>query len=675
MTEQKNETVQTGMAVRRGKIFLAACAILFIAAAAGFLAYKALVDPNIHYLSSDSRARWIVYPLNLNIDIRQYAITGEFHRTIDIADGQRQAYVHLRAFTMPNLSVNGKEVPLPGAGTHSWKREYSVDISGFLVTGKNEIRVIVTNQSGPPALWFYMDGVGPGVKSDATWDVRITAPGLTSVQAAVYAEDLVNLPPGIEGISPGAGLREKAGMLFFFFFLSASAFLLVRFPPVRSRLDAYAYGSPVRLLLACLLTVWFMLFINNLRSLPFPAFGYDIFGHVDYINYLLRTQSLPKPHEGWSMYHPPLFYVLSAALYGVIDGMKFETLAAYSLKLIPFLSCAGQVYLVYRAAQMVFPTNTARQMLSVAAAATIPMNVYMSQYVSNEPLVAFLTGLALILALALIKGPVTTSRVLMLGVVAGAALLTKVSALPFIALIVLVLVFALALQRHSWQKIAHTTGLLCLVIVVIAGWFYARNYLLYDKFFVANWDHELGSPWWQDPGYRTVKYYTRFGAVFSSPYYPGLFSFGDSLYGSFWGDAFIAGKVSFSFAPPWDYAYLSAVYILAVPATIFIAYGLYCMAKEAFARLDTQLLLLSGQVAVFLIFLLYLSLVMPSLSTVKAFYGPSLVVPLSLAFGQGMDDVDSLLKAKNLKLLRIVLYGWLGTFLISIMLSYRIQAA
>jgi hypothetical protein len=44
---------------------------------------------------------------------------------------------------------------------------------------------------------------------------------------------------------------------------------------------------------------------------------------------------------------------------------------------------------------------------------------------------------------------------------------------------------------------------------------------------------------------------------------------------TFWGEGFLGGAISRSDAPPWNFAYMSIGYVLAVPAMALILFGLY----------------------------------------------------------------------------------------------------
>src|SRR5262249_25521419 len=74
-----------------------------------------------------------------------------------------------------------------------------------------------------------------------------------------------------------------------------------------------------------------------------------------------------------------------------------------------------------------------------------------------------------------------------------------------------------------------------------AGWFYARNLRLYGTPLVGNWNLP-GMRWWSQPGFHTASYYLGFGESLRLPVLAGFHSLADSLYSSFWGDGWIAGR-------------------------------------------------------------------------------------------------------------------------------------
>ena len=56
-----------------------------------------------------------------------------------------------------------------------------------------------------------------------------------------------------------------------------------------------------------------LLLANKLPQLAGP-FGFDRDGHLEYIDYILQHKALPLADDGWQMYQPPLFYLLSTLI-------------------------------------------------------------------------------------------------------------------------------------------------------------------------------------------------------------------------------------------------------------------------------------------------------------------------------------------------------------------------
>jgi hypothetical protein len=399
--------------------------------------------------------------------------------------------------------------------------------------------------------------------------------------------------------------------------------------------------------------------------------GFDAGAHFYYVQYILNHRSIPLANEDWETYQPPLFYLVSAMVMLLSRLFFAQSCALYSLKLIPFLCGIGQICLAYFASRIVFPDSKTKQTLSIAAAAMIPMNVYISSYFSNESLSALLIGLAIFVTIIILNSNHSSSKqYCILGLVIGLALLTKFTVLAVLPVIFLVLLYKLlSEEKCSITKLGRNLSLIFLVIVVVAGWFYVRNWMHFGKVFAANWDCSLVSPWWQDPGFHTYKYFCQFGRVFTVPYFAGTYSLFDSLYSTFWGDAFFGGGAAYVCRPPWDYEYMSAVYLLAIPATLAIIIGTVCAIGNMVRTASKIWLLILGSLFAMAYNIVYVNLQIPHYNVAKAFYGLGAILPISLIFAFGFEYMDNRLKDKKLSLLRVVLYGWFGTLILAILLS------
>lgn len=51
--------------------------------------------------------------------------------------------------------------------------------------------------------------------------------------------------------------------------------------------------------------------------------------------------------------------------------------------------------------------------------------------------------------------------------------------------------------------------------------------------FIANWDPESGTMWWQGPGFHAPAHLLAFGDSLVRPVYSGAYRFWDSIYSTF----------------------------------------------------------------------------------------------------------------------------------------------
>jgi hypothetical protein len=270
----------------------------------------------------------------------------------------------------------------------------------------------------------------------------------------------------------------------------------------------------------------------------------------------------------------------------------------------------------------------------------------------------------------------TSKLFCVLGLVTGLALLTKFTAVIILPVIFLILLYKLLYEeRCPLVRLGGYLGLTALLIVTVAAWFYARNWIHFGKVFIGNWDPSSGFHWWQDPGFHTYKYFCRFGKVFCLPYFAGFYSLFDSLYSTFWGDGFLGGTTAYAYRPPWNYEYMSAVYLLSIPASLFIIIGTLLAIGKVVSQVNKFWLLILGLVFVVIHSLVYMSFRIPYYAQAKAFYGLFVILPVSLIFALGFDYVDRWLRDKNLSLVRALLYGWFGMLALAIFSCFFVRPA
>jgi hypothetical protein len=185
---------------------------------------------------------------------------------------------------------------------------------------------------------------------------------------------------------------------------------------------------------------------------------------------------------------------------------KGTTLAVHLVRFLSVLMGAATVYLTYRLSLELMPHRPNVVLAAAAINAFTPMFLFISGAVNNDNLVIPLCSLALLFMVRLIKltkdegrrtnpdSRLTThasrltshvSCFIPLGVVVGLALLTKESAGG------LILLTALTVAYVSWRERSPRTFLIGGLTtggatLLIAGWWYLRNWQLYGDFLGQN---------------------------------------------------------------------------------------------------------------------------------------------------------------------------------------------
>ena len=261
----------------------------------------------------------------------------------------------------------------------------------------------------------------------------------------------------------------------------------------------------------------------------------DESNHFFVVVHLVEERALPVQREGtrepWAQEgsQPPLYYVVGALLVSGVDlsdaedllwtnpqanvgdptnpgnknvyihpatqgyPWKGAVLAVHVLRGLSLLLGAMTVVLAWRIAGLVFPGKPLLSLAVAAVVAFIPQFVFVTASVSNDNAMTFLGTLALYMLLRLLVDETSvdetsgrasalesTWRWAVLGVVVGLALLSKLSALALLGLTAIA-VLLVAWHRRSLRA-AWRAGLAVAVpAVAIAGWWYARNVMLYGE--------------------------------------------------------------------------------------------------------------------------------------------------------------------------------------------------
>jgi 4-amino-4-deoxy-L-arabinose transferase-like glycosyltransferase len=131
-------------------------------------------------------------------------------------------------------------------------------------------------------------------------------------------------------------------------------------------------------------------------------------------------------------------------------------------------------------ARAVFVERPWLAVVSAAVVALSPQFLHVTSSVSNDPAIAALAALALWLTIRVVDGHDEAPSVVALAVVTGLAPLAKLSG-AMLALFVLGSLAAVAWRRRDRAFLLRTALPVALALVVLSGWWYARNLRLYGS--------------------------------------------------------------------------------------------------------------------------------------------------------------------------------------------------
>jgi hypothetical protein len=562
----------------------------------------------------------------------------------------------LRSF---RVFVNGRAIGGVGAEEIPWWNARSFELSAHLHDGTNEVRVEVENDRGPPMLlaWSEELGIATGADWKAIGDDGTARP-------VIAATD--DRRPSISSEYPSAweGLRSAWLLLVVAFALGTSVSLAEgRVASAVGDRWKLRSGHARWLVMGALVVIG----LHNLTLLS-PRFGYDAAHHFDYIRYVALTWRVPLATDGWQAFQPPLFYFVAALPFLVIARLASEETAMLSIRVLMLVCALGLVEMVYRSARAAFPRRVDLQLVATSVGGFLPMTVYMSHYVGNEPFAAVLTA-ALVAGtfLLLADGDVDVERWgFRLGVLFGLGLLAKVTVALLLPLVVAALAWAAVRRGGGWRSAFAPSLRFGIASGCIAGWYFVRNWLELGRPYVGGWDASRGMAWIQDPGYRVPADLLGFGASVSRPIYSVFSGLWDGIYSTFWLDGNLGSRTEAFAAPLWSYDHLVACALLALPLTAAGLAGWVRALRVPRDGTQRALLFAAAAVAAYLAAILLMFLTIPAYSVVKSSYAMGLAPCCGALIAWGFDLLP------KRAAVRAIASGYLAVWLAFVFRAYLI---
>jgi tetratricopeptide (TPR) repeat protein len=614
-------------------------ALISLAATFGLTAVAGLMwlcqrDPGINFLPPDKRGEWIFFPSAVEVKARGVAdLDSLFRRDFTLQRPAPGAVLSVRAAKRLQLTINDRKVDL--VASHNWKVASTVEVSGLLQAGPNRIEARVFNDNGPPALWLSLTGDQLSLRSDQNW--------MTSFAGSAWRGAALATSPRFPGRGNSIDSSErtitsltKVWPLWLLFGAAAVGFCVGG----NWWLNRHSINVDWMTLVMVFgfAALWLILFWHNAQILP-AVVGFDASAHLNYIKYLQEHHSFPLPAQGIEMFQPPLYYVVSAVVLSLFHLSTTDPSAVLLLRALTMVFGIVQVVLVFASLRLVFPGRPNLQLMGAGLAAFLPMHLYISHYPTNETLAGLLVSASVYLALRIVTGRTGSWRSYnVLGLLLGAALLTKATAILAAPFIILALARQLACERASAAKWATTLGSMVVIAVLTCSWHYLRV-SRFGSPLVGGSDPVTGLFWWQDDGYRTVSYFLRFGESLIRPLFSVTASFLDGLYSTLWGDGLCSGVSNLMLRPPWNYNLMCAGYLLSLLPTALLLVGAVTALTQLLRDLRSDVFIMAGLCLALAMALVYFNLKVPCYASVKAFYGLCALIPIGFFFATGWNVV------------------------------------
>ncbi len=597
----------------------AALLLVALIAVSGFLTWKCERDAKVNFLPRHRGAEWIVFPAPPDANLHPLVnLDAVFRREFTLPVKPARAQLRLRAGRNATLKINGVDVDL--AAPKNWKDGTQSDVAPFLRDGANVIEIKVTNDRAPPALWLLLRADEFQLASGADWDVSFTG---SSMRRAALA-DAARLPAVGNAIAESmttadALVTSWPWLLLFAIIAATSAVALERWPSAA-------------IVCAVIGALWLALFWNTSVRLPFRV-GFDSELHLNYIRFIQEHDALPLPRDGLEMYQPPLYYLISAGALSAVRLTTQDQLSIFVLRAVTYLFALAHLAIVFLTLRLVLPNQRRAQALGLIVAAFLPMQIYMSHYLTNETAAATLIAAGIYLTLRLLKTRnVSLGQFCFMGAVVGTAMLTKATAIVLLPFAILAGATSMVRQRAPALTWLRNFGALLLVCFAICGWHYVRSGLQSDSPFLG----VAGAfSWWQDPGYHTAADYFRFGGSLVRPLFSGFGRFWDGVYSTLWGDGLCGGVSAMDYRPPWNYSLVLIGYLLSLAPALLIVVGLIvCLIRYVRRGLRAELLLVAFAAAMMLA-LIVMSITVASYGQIKAFFGLSALSAIAFLAANG----------------------------------------
>ena len=213
--------------------------------------------------------------------------------------------------------------------------------------------------------------------------------------------------------------------------------------------------------------------------------------HFNYIKYLSENLSLPvqtskvyAPTNDYEYYQPPLYYMAMVPIYCVSKTLFHEEfLIVRGIRSFSILLWLINIWLGLRFFRHLKISNDFLRIAFIVLICLLPTYTFMSSVINNDNLLITIGGAILCIVA---QKDYALRKSILIGFLLGVAMLTKLSAIVYFPLVIVMFGFEIVKNRKDRiSLVSHLVLILTIAVVVFAPWA-IRNWYLYKSITALN---------------------------------------------------------------------------------------------------------------------------------------------------------------------------------------------
>jgi 4-amino-4-deoxy-L-arabinose transferase-like glycosyltransferase len=252
---------------------------------------------------------------------------------------------------------------------------------------------------------------------------------------------------------------------------------------------------PIHQLFTVVLVIGFMCRVVFFIFTP-TFYAPDEQSHFKYVKYLAENGSFPvqtsrtdDPTNDWEYYQPPLYYLSAVPFYLLSYNLSSqEAIAVRVIRSFSVLLWGITILFTFKVIERMSVDDYFIKLFMLCMLSLLPTYVFLSSTINNDNLLITIGSILLYLG---VQQKPSLRNSIFIGFLLGLALLTKLTAIVYIALIMIMWLIRFITKRYTWSVLHHFVLTMLLALIIWTPWAW-RNWNVYGSITaekIANVEH------------------------------------------------------------------------------------------------------------------------------------------------------------------------------------------